>query len=213
MIEVKSSVNDRAEFIDDMTYTTMVIKNAGFNVSKISIMLMSRDFRFGMENEELFVEIDHTDEVLARVEIFEEFMDMITEITGNEDTPEAELCFECKKCSLFEECHGHTIENHIFDIPRLSKSKFDKLKESNTVCIEDIPDAFSLTANQNRVKVCVQSKQPYVSNSLRTKLKEILWPAFFLDFETVKTALPLYPDIAPHTQILTQYSIHKCSVR
>jgi len=211
MIEVKSSVNDRAEFVDDMAYTTMVIKNSGFSVSSISIMLMSRDYRLGMKNEELFVEIEHTDEVLARVEIFEEFMDEIAKITGNENTPEADLRFECKKCSLFKECHGHNVENHIFDLPRLSRPKFDRLTESNIVCIEDIPERFPLTANQNRVKVCVQSEQPYVSNRLRTQLEEILWPAFFLDFETVKTAIPLYPDIAPHTQILTQYSIHKCS--
>lgn len=37
------------------------------------------------------------------------------------------------------------------------------------------------------------------------------WPAYYLDFETVMTAIPLYPDIAPYTQIPTQYSIHVCS--
>jgi hypothetical protein len=73
------------------------------------------------------------------------------------------------------------------------------------------PEHFPLTANQNKVRVCVQSRQPYVSSSLKTKLDEVSWPAFFFDFETVKTAIPLYADIAPHTQILTQYSTHKCS--
>ena len=211
MIEVKSSVNDRAEFIDDMAYTTMVIKQSGFSVSNISIMLMSRDFRLGMENEDLFVEIEHTDEVLNRVEQIEVLMDEIDQLTISENMPEADLRFECKKCPLFKECQGQNIENHIFDIPRLSKSKFDRLDESNIICIEDIPERFPLTANQSRVRVCVQSRQPYVSSSLKTKLDEISWPAFFFDFETVKTAIPLYADIAPHTQILTQYSIHKCS--
>lgn len=211
MIEVKSSVNDRAEFIDDMAYTTMVIKHSGFSVSNISIMLMSRDFRLGMKNEDLFVETEHTDEVLARVKKFEVVMDEIERLTGNENAPETILCFECKNCPLFKECHGCNIENHVFDIPRLSKVKFDRLKESKIVCIEDIPERFPLTENQNRVKVCVQSKQPFISRNLQAELNEILWPAFFLDFETVKTAMPLYPNIAPHTQILTQYSIHKCS--
>ncbi len=211
MIEVKSSVNDRADFIDDMAYTTMIIKKSGLCVSNISIMLMSRDFRLGMENEGLFVEIEHTDEVLNRVEQIEVIMDEIDQLTLSENMPEAVLRFECKKCPLFKECQGQNIENHIFDIPRLSKSKFDRLGESNIICIEDIPERFPLTANQSRVRVCVQSRQPYVSSSLKTKLDEISWPAFFFDFETVKTAIPLYPDIAPHTQILTQYSIHKCS--
>ncbi len=104
MIEVKSSVNDKEEFIDDMAYTTMVIKQSGFSVSNTSIMLMSRDFRLGMENEDLFIEIEHTDEVLQRVEELKVFMDEVDRSTRNENTPEAELCFGCKKCPLFKKC-------------------------------------------------------------------------------------------------------------
>ncbi len=36
------------------------------------------------------------------------------------------------------------------------------------------------------------------------------WPAGYLDFETFKTAVPLWPDIAPHEAIVTQYSLHVC---
>ncbi len=57
LFEVKSAVNDRAEFIDDMAYTAMVIDCCGVNISDISLLLVSRDFRLGMGNEELFVEI------------------------------------------------------------------------------------------------------------------------------------------------------------
>ena len=35
--------------------------------------------------------------------------------------------------------------------------------------------------------------------------------AFFLDFETVKTSIPLFPGTTPHEQIVTQYSIHVCN--
>ena len=63
LIEVKSSVNDKAEFIDDMAYTAMVIDRSCLNVSKASLLLVSKDFRLGMKNEDLFVEIDHTGEI------------------------------------------------------------------------------------------------------------------------------------------------------
>ena len=211
MIEVKSSVNDKAEFIDDMAYTAMVINRSGLNISNISLMLVSKDFRLGMKNKDLFVEIDHTDEVLDRVEKFKPFWVPIEKITRKSVKPRSELRFECRKCELFKECLGRDIENHIFDIPRLSQSKFDKLTESGIVHIEDIPNGFPLTENQNRVKDCVQLKKPFVGNKLKNELECISWPAFFLDFETVATAIPLYPDIAPYTQIPTQFSIHKCS--
>lgn len=116
-----------------------------------------------------------------------------------------------QKCEIFKECLGKNIENHIFDIPRLTQKKFDKLIRLGAVCIEEIPNGFPLTPNQEKVRECVQSKKPFVGKSLKSELGSISWPAFFLDFETVSTAIPLYPDIAPYTQVPTQYSILKCS--
>lgn len=211
MIEVKSSVNDKEEFIDDMAYTVMVIDRSGFNISNASLLLISKDFRLEMKNENLFVEIDHTDEVLGRVEVFKPVWEQIEEITRKSVKPEPELRFECRKCELFKECLGRDIENHIFDIPRLSQSKFDKLMELSIVCIEDIPNGFPLTENQARVRDCVQTKKSFVGDRLKSELESISWPVYYLDFETVMIAIPLYPDIAPYTQIPTQYSIYKCS--
>ena len=211
MIEVKSSVNDKAEFIDDMTYTAMVIERAGYRISNVSLLLVSKDFRLGMKNEKLFVKIDHTNDVRERVEVFKPFWEPIEKITRATVKPEPKLRFECRKCEIFKECLGKNIGNHIFDIPRLSQSKFDELAELGIVRIEDIPYGFPLTASQSKVKDCVQSKKPLIGKTLKNELEKVSWPAFFLDFETVNTAIPLYPDIAPYTQIPTQYSIHKCS--
>ena len=211
MIEVKSSVNDKEEFIDDMAYTAMVIDHCGFDISIVSLLLISKGFRLGMKNENLFVEIDHTDKVLDRVELFKPFWEQIEDMTRRPVKPEPELRFVCRKCELFKECLGKDIENHIFDIPRLTQSKFDKLVELGIIRIKDIPDEFPLTENQDRVRKCIQTKKSFVGDRLKSELESISWPTYYLDFETVMTAIPLYPDIAPYTQIPTQYSIHKCS--
>ena len=211
MIEVKSSVNDKAEFIDDMAYTAMVIERAGYRISQISLLLVSKDFRLGMRNENLFVEIVHTKDVRERIEAFQPLWEPIEKITKMPVKPQPKLRFECRKCEIFRECLGKDVKNHIFDIPRLSQTKFERLMELGVVCIENIPNGFSLTTNQKRVCDCVHSKKPFVGNSLRSELENISWPAFFLDFETVSTAIPLYPDVAPYTQIPTLYSAQKCS--
>jgi hypothetical protein len=41
-------------------------------------------------------------------------------------------------------------------------------------------------------------------------LGKVRWPAYYLDFETSKTAIPVWPEVAPHEQVVTQYSIHIC---
>lgn len=211
LIEVKSSVNDRPEFLDDLAYTSMVINRAGYSILAASLMLISRDYRLGMGDEELFVEIEHTDDVLLRAEILKAYWDQIRNETARPMMPEPELQLQCRKCPVLFVCLAKDIENHVLEIPRLSQKKFDSLKQLGIVRIEDIPPIFELTPYQAIVRNCVVTQEPWVSKQLKRELDTITWPAFYLDFETVMTAIPLYPDIAPYTQIPTQYSIHKCS--
>ena len=44
-----------------MAYTDMVLTRSGLDVSEVSLLLRSKDFRLGMDNQHLFVEADHTD--------------------------------------------------------------------------------------------------------------------------------------------------------
>jgi len=211
LIEVKSSVNDRTEFLDDLAYTSMVISRAGYSISAASLMLISKAYRLGMGDEELFVQIGHTDDVLLRAEVLKAYWDQVRDQTAAPAMPEPELQLQCRKCPLFFDCLAKDIANHILEIPRLSQKKFDSLKQLGIVRMEDIPPTFELTPYQATVRNCVVTRKPWASKELKRELEAITWPAFYLDFETVMTAIPLYPDIAPYTQIPTQYSIHKCS--
>ena len=211
IVEVKSDTNDKPELVDDIGYTAMVVKRTGLHVNKVSLMLISKDYRLGMPDERLFVMIDHTAEAMERVEDFNLFWGMVKEITGVPEKPEARTRRECKKCPLFRDCVGRGIASHILEIPFLSQKKFDGLVERGIERIEDIPTDFELTPRQSTIRQCVIEGEPYVNPKLRSELDKVDWPAYYLDFETVMTAIPLYPDLAPYTQLPTQYSIHKCS--
>ena len=209
LIEVKSSVNPKAEYIDDMAYTAMVASASGLKINNISLLILSKDYRLGMNDEELFVLIESTDKVMQHVDIFAGLMNDVEGLLDQEEAPERNLTLKCKKCGIFKDCLGSGIENHIFLIPRLSQKKFDKLDAEGIYKIEDVPDGFDLTDNQKKVHYAIKNDTPYIGEGLKSELDNISWPAYYLDFETCITAIPLYPDIAPHTQIPTQYSIHK----
>jgi len=211
MTEVKSSVNDKQEFIEDMAYTTMVMRRSGFNVSSVSLLLVSKDFRLGMDTKALFKEIDHTQEVFDTVTLFQQYWETVDKVTGQEDKPEEKLQYPCKNCALFKDCLGKDVENHIFDLPYLREKKVNELIELGVVEIENIPSRFPLSANQNIVKTSVQNNSPFIGTKLKNVLDDIQWPAFYLDFESINTAIPLFPEVAPYTQIPTQFSIHQCS--
>lgn len=209
LIEVKASVNDKKEFIDDLAYTFMVIKRCGVDIVASSVYLVSKAFRLGMDIQSLFIETDHTDKVLEQAEEFTSHNE-IKGVLMSSAKPEAELILACRSCLFFSECTGERINNHIFDLPRLSKKKFEQLKELNIDSIEALPDDFTLTEYQDRIRRCIKQRKIFIAPMLKGALDKVTWPAYYLDFETVMTALPLYPNVAPYSQVVTQYSIHKC---
>jgi len=211
LYEIKSSLNLSDELIDDITYTSMVIKRAGLDVKNYSLILLSRDYRLGMSDQDLFVEVDVSSEVSTRINDFDRRWDEIDSIINGANKPEPELKWDCRNCELFKDCVGRDIDNHIFELPRLHRNKFYRLNDMGIISIEDIPDDFDLTDNQEIVRDSVIRNYPIVQSGLRAELDRIVFPAYYLDFETTQTAIPLYTDIAPYTQIPTQYSLHRCS--
>jgi CRISPR/Cas system-associated exonuclease Cas4 (RecB family) len=208
LIEVKSSINAKDELIDDMAYTKVVAQAAGFSPSSIRLMLIDKNYRLGMPDERLFVQSDVTEQVLARVEEFRRVVDQVDSVTGAPEEPEPELKYNCKQCEYFGECVGEGVESPIFNIPRLRQTAIEQLIESGITSIRDVPDSFSLSDNQRQVVECVRRGTMQVDPALRQKLAKIRWPAYYLDFETMMTALPLWPGIAPYERIPVQYSLH-----
>jgi uncharacterized LabA/DUF88 family protein len=210
LIEVKSSVVAKEEFIDDMAYTTLVAQGAGFFPSAISLVLIDKNYRFGMPLEHLFLKADMTEQVLAKVEEFKTLADLIDSVSSTPDEPDPQLTFNCKQCEEFSKCMGKEIESHIFEIPRIQQKAVDQLIALDITSIHEIPDSFSLTEHQKRVVDCVKCGKMHIDPDLHKKLATIRWPAWYLDFETMMTAIPLWPDISPYEQIPVQYSIHIC---
>ncbi|HUT39358.1 MAG TPA: DUF2779 domain-containing protein [Methanoregula sp.] len=210
LIEVKSSIVTKEEFIDDMAYTTLVAQAAGFHPSVISLILIDKNYRLGMPPERLFVKADMTEHVLARVEEFKTIVDFIDSVSSTPDEPEPQLTYNCRQCGEFAQCMGKEIEAHIFQIPRIQKKAVENLIASGITSIHDIPDSFSLTDNQKRVVDCVKCGKMQIDPELLKRLATVSWPAGYLDFETMMTAIPLWPDIAPYEQIPVQYSLHIC---
>jgi len=192
-----------------MAYTTMLIQDSEVNVSRISLVIISKDFRLGMDNERLFTIIDHTGDVLDRAEELKEMRETVDELTSVLEQPEGQLTLECKKCPRFRDELSGNADNHIFDLPRLSKKKFAELSQMKITEIENIPADYRLTAHQEMVRKSVNSGEIFAKASLGSELDKLTWPIYYLDFETVMTAIPLYPEIAPYTQVPFQYSIHR----
>lgn len=213
LMEVKSSLNDRDELVDDLAYTVMMATRAGIAVTRASLVLLSRDFRRGMGVEHLFVSLDKTAEVGARIADFATNLTALVAVVQAEAPPTPTLIKACKECEYFSEsCLGRGLAHPILELPRLQEKALAGLVSSGILEVSQVAAGHQLTPTQVPVRAAVASGKPQIDTvKLRSGINGVNWPAAYLDFETVKTALPLFDDIAPHEQLPTQFSIHFCT--
>ena len=212
--EIKSSLHNEDETaerdIQDIAYTTMVLRRAGLPIKRCEIVLMSRDWRLGLESQDLFVTTDVTAETIVSADSFNQLWDQMKMNLLRMTKPGAHLKWACRNCEYFaDQCVGIGIRDPIFSLPYLKEKKFNELTAMESLSVHQIPLSYPLSEKQMVVATAIRSGTPQVDAVYITKaFEQIDWPAGYLDFETVKTALPLYSDIAPHEQIVTQYSLH-----
>lgn len=212
LIEVKSSINGKPEHTDDLAYTSMVMARAGTKIDRATLMIVSRDYRLGDDVSKLLVRDDRTADVKTQLRKFDELADALVAKIFQDDRPDVELIIACRKCPYFaQQCVGVGVEYPLFDIPRISEKKVEELKAQGIKSVVEIPSDFDLTATQASVREAISAGGPIIGPGLGDFLDGILWPAHYLDFETAKTAIPLYTGIAPHQEYPTQFSVHICS--
>ena len=212
--EIKSSLHceegPKKEHIDDLTYTCMVLRRSGLPVKSCELLLMNRDWRLGMDDPSLFIVTDITEMVVERADEFNQTWERTAPLLLRNSRPSPHWCFACRDCEYFEDqCVGVGVRDPIFMLPRLRKNKFNELASSGVFTIQGIPTDFKLSENQAAVAQAIRTREPLIDQELiRSSLDVLEWPVGYLDFETVKTAIPFFPGVAPHEQVVTQYSLH-----
>ncbi|MDR3256055.1 MAG: DUF2779 domain-containing protein [Endomicrobium sp.] len=209
LFKVKSGSKYKVKYVQDMSFVAMVLSKAGIKVSKAVILYLSNGYRLGMDISQLFKELDCTEKVELKAQEFLSISDKAFEVLESENMPRPYLKRGCKNCPMFDNCMGKNAKRHIFDLPRLSVLAIEELIALGADTVDKVPENFELTEMQKIARNCVLTDTTYVSENLKTEIENIKQPFYYLDFESVTTIMPLYEGIAPHTQLLTQFSLDK----
>ena len=209
LFEVKSGSKYKSKYTNDIAFSAMVLSKSGINLSKESLLYLSHDYRLGMPADKLFSAIDLSEKAELKMREYLGVSSKAKDDIENDEMPAPYLKRACKNCPVFESCMGRDVQNSIFDLPRLSIPAMEELTALGVDTIDKVPKDFELTEAQQIVRGCVTGHTTYVSDNLKSELENLQAPYYYLDFESVTSILPLYPDVAPHTQLLTQFSIHK----
>ena len=214
IIEVKSQTNIKEVNLHDVSFQRLACETAGLEINRCFLAIMNKDYvkRGVIEPDKLFMLEDITEDAYeAGIGIYTRAAEML-EVMANPECPELPVGTHCMSpypCPLMEaDCWPGLPQHNVFTLVR-GGGKADELYRAGVTDISRLPSGFGLTKRQEIQVRSVVSGTPYVdAEAIRGFLKTLEYPLYFLDFETINPAVPLYDGSRPFQQVPFQYSVH-----
>lgn len=216
-IEVKSSTSISDVYCQDAALQYYVLTNSGIKLDEISIAYINNQYiRKGkIEPKKLFV-------VESIFEVAKELQDNVKvnivefkRVLNTKKEPKKDIGVHCTSpyaCDFMEYCWAHIPEYSIFNIANLRANKKFELYNLGIIEFHQITtDAEKkYLSEKHTMQVFAELEQrSYVDKKkIKAFIKDLQFPLYFLDFETINTALPLFENSRPYQQIVFQYSLH-----
>lgn len=210
MIEIKSATQVKDYYIDDLAFQKYVFENAGYPIKRCKVLhLNSKYVRHGaLDIKQLFAEDDVTDEVNESfVGIEADIKDLLISQKAT-DEPEVLLHAGCSDCPFYHYCGKDVPEYSIFDLLRADKA--DAFYNNTHSCeIKDLPLSYCTTDKQLIDRDCFLNDKIHVEkDNITDWLNNLEYPLYYLDYETVMPAIPMFDNTSPYSQIPFQFSLH-----
>ena len=214
LYEVKSTNSVKKEHILDLSFQRVAFEDAGYTIGKVKITYLNKDYkrRATVVPDDLLMESDVTKEVAELVETVRAQTRDALEYLKKTDEPNGCSCrlnSKSKHCPTFHYLNPDIPEYSVFNISRINGKKLALLIDNDIVNVHDVPEDIKLSLIQQNQVDAEKTKQPKIDKAaIAEVLSELEYPLYFLDYETVSTALPLYENCKPYQQIPFQYSLH-----
>jgi hypothetical protein len=177
-------------------------------------MFLNREYvRHGpLEPVKLFRKENVTDRVEELLPAVPARIESMARLIAQPQPPEVKVgrqCSDPRVCPLEEKCWGFLPErDHVFHLTRGSQLAF-QLLEKGIIHLKDIPPEIELSDKQ-LIQVRSHARgEAYVERAeIKKFINKLKYPLYFLDFETIAPAVPLYEDSRPYEDIPFQFSLH-----
>ena len=214
LIEVKSSTELKDVNYSDIGFQYYVYTGAGLKIDKCYLMCIDNTYvRKGeIDPKKLLKKIDVTDEIKKTYSkaIENDVAEMLKAITA-ETFMEIVIGTHCNDpydCPLIDKCWSFLPERNVFLLYRNKKLPLALIKDGILELVK-IPDDHELN-EKNQIQVyCEKTGKPHINqDKINDFLGTIHYPAYYMDFETFASAIPVFDDSRPYQQIPFQFSVH-----
>lgn len=212
LYEVKSSSHAKREHGYEITFQYLLAKTQ-LPIGKCYLVHINNNYvRQGELNlEKLFVIEDMSEQIKKYEAEVELLRQQAKELLSSPTPPSHDTCLDPKTCICLDLCHYNLPKYSIFDLPDTNRQsvQYQDLLAQNIRDLSFIPKDFPLTTHQRRFLESFVKNAPIIEkNQLKQRLGQLVYPLYFLDYETYGSAIPLYDGYKPYQNLVFQYSLH-----
>lgn len=212
LIEVKQSNGVKDYHIDDMALQRYAFEGAGYNVRKTILMHVNNQYvrKGDIDPKGFFALEDCTEIVESRLPDVPDFLAGLLEVLNTGTEPCVEIGDHCKKpfeCDYTDHCWKHVPAYSVYNI--FKGPQLQEMLENNILDVAHIPEGVSIPGRK-AIDVDVYRKQAVHVDKINIKnfLGTLTYPIYYLDYETIFPAIPLFDNTSPYQQIPFQFSLH-----
>jgi polyhydroxyalkanoate synthesis regulator phasin len=212
--EVKSSGGAKNIYYLDIAFQKYCYEGAGLKIRRSHIVHINTDYvrRGEIDPEALFTVVDVTKEIQGTAEEIEKNIARMLDIIDKRSRPEIKIGKQCShpyECPLTDACWEHIPEDSVFILNRIRSDKAFGFINEGFIKATDVPQERLTTLTHQIVSKCHKEKKAHVDQkAIKGLLKQLEFPLYFIDFETVGAAVPLYEGSRPFQQVPFQFSLH-----
>ena len=216
LYEIKSSTKAKPEHEEDLAFQMIVLEESGYKVRNIFVIHVNNKYiRDGkIDPKQISAVRDITKKVKEKRQDTKAGIKKAVEVVSSPKIPDISPSLAKDTDALKEWLPIYRnltdVEPYsIYDLFYAKENTIGKLEKLKIQKLEDIPDDFPLNDKQKFQVLTTRTNKEIIKKSeIKSFLSKLVFPLYFLDYETLASVIPYFDGLSPYQQIPFQYSLH-----
>jgi hypothetical protein len=211
IIEVKASTRVKPEHVHDCAVQAWVHLESGYSLDRIALAHIDNQFIYPGDGnyQGLLIEQDLTDEVFGLLPSVPIWVEQAREATEGPmpNVPVGQHCTSPYECPFMNFCWPQDSDYPITGLGG-GRKKLGVWVMNGYRDIRDVPSSEISSETQLRIHRVSCEGVPELLTGARTFAEQLAYPRFYLDFETIGPAIPVWAGTRPYQALPFQWSCH-----
>jgi len=214
LVEVKSSTGVKSYHVEDVTIQSWVMDKSSCTPTSMALAYIDNQFVYQGDGnyEGLFAQVDLSDQVKPSIDQVQSWVDAARKTIASSVEPTiapGDQCTNPFTCDFIDYCSPPEVGvEYPVEILPYGKEIAAQLRDEGYQDLRDVPAERLSNPKHLRVHAVSRSGKAILDPEAVHQIQALPYPRYYLDFETIGFAVPIWAGTRPYMQLPFQWSCH-----